>query len=82
MTDELKAKLLQELVGFNAFSAQKALEDDTYNSLLTQLLRIDTSKANVDLEYARLRGSIDTLKALSVTRERLVEMARSRNRNS
>jgi hypothetical protein len=82
MTDELKAKLLKELVEFEAFKAQKSLEDDTYNSLLSQLLRIDTSKPNVDLEYARLRGSLDVIKSLQTARERLIENLRSRSNHS
>lgn len=82
MKDDLKSKFFQELVTYEAFAAQSALEDETYSALIASLLRIDTSKPNVDIEYAKLRGSIEALQSLKATRNRLIEVARSRKSNS
>lgn len=79
MKDELKAQNFRDLIEFDQFKAQVALEEETYNSLLAKLLAIDLTRPNVDLEYARLRGSLDALKSVKAKREHLVEMARSRN---
>jgi hypothetical protein len=82
MKDELKSKFFKDLLGYETFEAQLALEEETYTSLLKKLLSIDLSKSDVQLEYAKLRGSLDVLQSLKTTRERLAEQARSRSQNS
>jgi hypothetical protein len=82
MNDSLKGHFFRDLKALESFEAQISLEDETHNSLLTTLLRIDLTKPNVELEYARLRGSLDVLRSLKTNRERLIEEARSRDKNS
>jgi hypothetical protein len=78
MKDEQKASLFRELVTLSPFQAQVSLEEEVFNSLLNKLQSIDLNQSNVQLEYAKIRGSIDVLKLLRATRERFVEQARSR----
>ena len=79
MKDELKAAYFRELIGFESFAAQLALEEETYNSLLNRLLTLDLNSPTTAIEYAKLRGSLDILKSLKTKREHFVEMARSRS---
>jgi len=82
MNDALKAKFFRELNGLELFQAQTSLENETLQALVSRLLTIDLARADLQLEYARLRGQVDALKQLKATRERLIEEARSRNPNS
>lgn len=81
MKDDIKAKLFFDLQGFELFEAQIALEDEQYKALQDKLLTLD-SKGDILFEYARVRGALEALKALKANRERLIEHARSRTRNS
>jgi len=81
MKDDLKAKLFYDLMTFEAFTAQIALEDELIESLQNKLLNIDP-KSDVAFEYARARGSLEALKGIKAKRERFMEDARSRIRNS
>lgn len=81
MEDKLKAKYFYELQSFDLFNAQLALEDEMFTSLQAKLLTIDP-KSDVAFEYARVRGSLEALKALKANRERLIDAARSRISNS
>lgn len=82
MKDDLKSKLLYDLTTFDSFRAQIELEDETITSLQSKLLAIDLNKPNVDLDYARVRGSLEALIGLKAKRERFIEDFRSRLRNS
>ena len=82
MNDELKGRFFRDIAHLEAFQAQLSLETEILDSLINKLTNIDLQKSDVSLEYARLRGSIDVLKLLKNTRERLVEAARSRTTNS
>lgn len=82
MKDELKGKYFRELAGYEAFAAQLTLEDDQHTTLLKDLVALDLSKPNLDLEYARLRGAIDALTRLRTAREHFVNLARVRDANS
>jgi hypothetical protein len=82
MKDEQKASLFRELVGYTAFQAQALLEDEIESSTLNKLLNLDTTKGNLELEYARLRGCLEAIKLIKAQRSRLVEQARSRTHNS
>lgn len=81
MKDELKAKFFFDLQSFELFTAQIALEDEQMDALQSKILNID-SKSDVKFEYARVRGALEALKGLKANRERLIELARSRTRNS
>lgn len=81
MKDDLKAKLFYDLQTIEAFTAQTQLEDETITALQSKLLTID-GKSNVEFEYARVRGSLEALIGLKAKRERFIEDARSRIRNS
>ncbi len=78
MKDEQKSYFLRELVGYEAFGAQQALETDLYNSLLEKIGKIELSRPDLQLEYARLRGCLEVLRQLKATRDHLIEQSRSR----
>lgn len=82
MKEEQKGNLFRELIGYEAFQAQKLLEDEFATSFMSKMLAIDTTQPNVAVEYARLRGSLDALKMLKASREHLIEKSRSRTPNS
>lgn len=82
MKDEQKASLLREVTAYESFQAQISLEQDLYNSMLSQITKIDLSRSDLQLEYARLRGCLDILRQIKATRDLLVEQARSRKPNS
>ena len=82
MKDDLKSKLFYDLTTLESFRAQIELEDETITSLQGKLLAIDLKSPNVDLEYARARGSLESLLGLKAKRDRFVEDFRSRLRNS
>lgn len=81
MKDDLKTKLFFDLYHLESFQAQIAIEDEQIEALQSKLLAID-AKSDVKFEYARVRGSIEALKGLKAKRERFIEDARSRLRNS
>ena len=82
MDDKVKSQFFRDLLGVEVFNAQIALEDEIQNSLLNKLMNIDLTKTDVQLEYAKLRGGLDAIKSIKMTRERLVDTTRSRNPNS
>jgi hypothetical protein len=81
MENKHKAKLFYEIHAHPAFAAEEVLEQEIIKSLQDRFLTIDP-KSNVEVEYARIRGSIEALKDLKAKREHLIEEARSRSRNS
>lgn len=81
MKDEIKAKFLSDLITFEVFTAQQALEDEQMESLQSKLLAIDP-KSDVKFEYARVRGSLEAIKGLQAKREHLIQSHRSRSNHS
>lgn len=81
MKDSEKGKAFYDLQHSELFKAQLELEEQQLESLHSRFLAIDP-KSNVEFEYARVRGSLEALKALKATRELLIQEFRSRNPNS
>lgn len=82
LDDFRKGAFLKELIHSDAFQAQVGLEDQIYTSFATKLLQLDISHTNFQLEYAKIRGSLDALKTLKTMRETLIQQFKDKTKTS
>lgn len=82
LDDFKKGALLKELALSDAFQAQVSLEDQAYTSFATKLMQLDVSHTNFQLEYAKIKGSLDALKTLKTMRETLIQQFKDKMKTS